>query len=161
MINYFYFSIIFKIKTITMIDTAELIRRITEYINSQPDDISKKELKKAIGDIYDELTKTEKKAKKTAKSSDSENDEKPEKKTRTITKYNAFMKEKMAYLKENETPDNKMNAKEKMLHIAKLWREEKEAKKADVDSEAGEANTDVEKPKGKTPRAGMGVKKGK
>jgi hypothetical protein len=71
------------------------------------------------------------------------------------------MKEKMAYLKENETPDNKMNAKEKMLHIAKLWREEKEAKKADVDSEAGEANTDVEKPKGKTPRAGMGVKKGK
>jgi len=142
-----------------MIDTAELIRRITEFINSQPDDISKKELKKAIGDIYDELTKTEKKAKKTAKSS--ENDEKPEKKTRTLTFYNSFMKEKMAYLKENETPDNKMNAKEKMLHIAKLWREEKEAKKADVDGEVGEKTDAKKSNKGKTPRAGMGAKKGK
>ena len=148
-----------------MINTAELIRCITEFINSQPDDISKKELKKAIGDIYDELTKTEKKAKKTAKSSDSENDEKPEKKTRTLTFYNAFIKEKMAYLKENETPDTKMNAKEKMSHIAKLWREKKEAKKAEVDGEVGEnteeTQTDAKKPKNKTPRAGMGAKKEK
>jgi len=154
-----------------MIDTAELIRRITEFINSQPDDISKKELKKAIGDIYDELTKPEKKTKKSAKSSDSDGEEK---KKRAPTKYNAFMKEQMAILKQNETPDTKMNAKEKMLHITKLWQEAKDAKKDDivasstvdevikkVDSEAGEEKVDIEKPKGKTPRAGMGVKKGK
>ena len=80
----------------------------------------------------------------------------------------------MAILKQNETPDTKMNAKEKMLHITKLWQEAKDAKKDDivasstvdevikkVDSEAGEEKVDIEKPKGKTPRAGMGVKKGK
>jgi hypothetical protein len=159
-----------------MIDKAELIRRITEYINSQPDDISKKELKKAISDIYDELTKTVKKTKKSAKaaSSDSDSDEKPEKKKRALTKYNAFIKEHMAVLKQNETPETKMNAKEKMLHISKLWQEAKEAMNDDtgasstvdevvkeVDSEAGEAKVDVKKPKGKTPRAGMGAKKGK
>ena len=154
-----------------MIDNTELIRRIIEFINAQPDDISKKELKKAIGDIYDELTKPEKKTKKSAKSSDSDGEEK---KKRAPTKYNAFMKEQMAILKQNETPDTKMNAKEKMLHITKLWQEAKDAKKDDivasstvdevikkVDSEAGEEKVDIEKPKGKTPRAGMGVKKGK
>ena len=173
-----------------MIDTAELIRRITEYINSQSDDISKKELKKAISDIYDELTKTVKKTKKSAKaaSSDSDSDEKPEKKKRALTKYNAFIKEQMAVLKQNETPETKMNAKEKMLHISKLWQEAKEAKNDEVveeaDGEAGEAKTKKpkdkassvgkksndetveeaggdEKPKNKTPRAGMGAKKGK
>ena len=159
-----------------MIDNTELIRRIIEFINAQPDDISKKELKKAIGDIYDELTKTVKKTKKSAKTStsDSDSDEKPEKKKRALTKYNIFVKEQMAILKQNETPDTKMNAKEKMLHITKLWQEAKDAKKDDivasstvdevikkVDSEAGEEKVDIEKPKGKTPRAGMGVKKGK
>jgi hypothetical protein len=142
-----------------MIDTAELIRRITEYINSQPDDISKKELKKAISDIYDELTKTVKKTKKSAKaaSSDSDSDEKPEKKKRALTKYNAFIKEQMAVLKQNETPETKMNAKEKMLHISKLWQEAKEAKNDEVveeaDGEAGEADGD-KKPKNKASSVG-------
>ena len=142
-----------------MIDTTEFIRRITEFITAQPDDISKKELKKAIGDIYDELTKPEKKTKKSAKSSDSDGEEK---KKRAPTKYNAFIKEQMAILKQTETPETKMNAKEKMLHISKLWQE---AKKADDTKETEEAKKDetveVEKAKGKTPRAGMGVKKGK
>ena len=154
-----------------MIDKAELCRRITEYINSQPDDISKKELKKAISDIYDELTKTVKKTKKSAKaaSSDSDSDEKPEKKKRALTKYNIFMKEQMAILKQNETPETKMNPRENMLHITKLWREAKEAKNDDtgasstvdevvdeVDS-GKEAKVD-EKPKDKASR---GAKKGK
>jgi hypothetical protein len=144
-----------------MVDTAELIRRITEFITAQPDDISKKELKKAIGDIYDELTKTVKKTKKSAKSSDSDGEEK---KKRAPTKYNAFIKEQMAILKQTETPETKMNAKEKMLHISKLWQE---AKKADDIKESDDAkkdetsDVDVEKSKGKTPRAGMGAKKGK
>jgi hypothetical protein len=133
-----------------MIDTFELIVRISEFITAQPDDISKKELKKAIGDIYDELTKPEKKTKKTAKSSDSDGEEK---KKRAPTKYNAFIKEQMAILKQTETPETKMNAKEKMLHISKLWQETKEAK-SDEQSEV-----DVEKPKGKTPRGA--AKKGK
>lgn len=116
-----------------MVNIAELIKRITDFINSKDEELSKKELKKAISDIYDALNKPEKKTRKSKKDTDC-SDEKPEKKKRPPTAYNLFMREQMAKLKESESDDEKMTAKAKMEFIANLWKQKKES-----DSEKEEA----------------------
>jgi hypothetical protein len=88
---------------------TELIDRITNYITSQTDKINKNELKKAIGKIYDDIEKSNKK---------------DEPKKRQPSPYNNFVKEKMNLLKNDV--DNKMNQKEKMEYIASLWKQEKD-----------------------------------
>jgi hypothetical protein len=170
-----------------MLDIAELIKRITEYINSQDEELSKKELKKAIGEIYDAMTKPEKKARKSKKDKDSsDSEEKVEKKKRAPTAYNLFMREQMAKLKESESEDDKMTAKAKMEYIASLWKDkkasesegdEKKDKKEEEDDEDKEDKEDKKedekkeeedeedkgdkKKKGGAPRKALGVKKGK
>jgi hypothetical protein len=109
-----------------------LINRISDYITSQNENITKYELKKAVGEIFDEVVV--KKSKK--KNSEASN--------RPLSKYNNFIKEYMAILKEQS--DNTMTAKQKMAHIAVLWKQQKEEKKEE----------DEEKPKGKTPRKALG-----
>jgi hypothetical protein len=101
---------------------SELIQRITDFLSSSSEDISKKELTAAISKLYDEMKKPEKKEKKENK----EIDENEEKKKRAPTAYNIFMKEQMAKLKEEETSETKMSGKEKMSHIAALWKKKKE-----------------------------------
>ena len=49
-------------------------------------------------------------------------DKKDDKNKREPTTYNLFMKEQMAKLNEEETKENKMTGKEKMSHIASLWK---------------------------------------
>jgi hypothetical protein len=112
---------------------TELINCINNYIMSQTEKITKNDLKKAVGEIFDELTKTKKRN--------------SEAKKRPPTEYNKFVKEHMAILKQQ--PDNKMNAKEKMEHIALLWKEQKQ-KKPEIKEE------EPEKFKGKTPRKALG-----
>ena len=160
-----------------MVNITELIQRITDFINSRDEELSKKELKKAISDIYDALTKTDKKVRKSRKNKDSsDSDSSTEKKKRTPTAYNLFMKEQMAILKDSETDDSKMTAKAKMEFIAALWNKEKDAKKdsseddADDDSEKkdddskkndgdSEQKDGDSKKKGKAPRKALNVKK--
>jgi len=91
---------------------TELINRITEFLNSASEDISKNDLTAAISKLYDEMKKPNKK---------------DDKKKREPTAYNLFMKEQMAKLKEEETKENKMTGKEKMSHIASLWKAKKES----------------------------------
>ena len=159
-----------------MLDIAELIKRITEYINSQDEELSKKELKKAIGEIYDAMTKPEKKARKSKKDKDSsDSEEKVEKKKRAPTVYNLFMREQMAKLKESETEDDKMTAKAKMEYIASLWKdkkasesegddEKKDDKKKEDDKDEEEKGDDEEekgdkKKKRGAPRKALGAKR--
>jgi hypothetical protein len=104
---------------------SELIQRITDFLSSSSEDISKKELTVAISKLYDEMKKPEKKEDKIK---------------RPPTAYNIFMQEQMAKLKEEES---KMTGKEKMSHIAKLWKAKKES-----DSE-GEKDEDKEDKKAK------------
>jgi hypothetical protein len=91
---------------------TELINRITEFLNYASEDISKKDLTAAISKLYDDMKKPNKK---------------DDKKKREPTAYNLFMKEQMAKLKEEETKENKMTGKEKMSHIASLWKAKKES----------------------------------
>jgi len=112
-----------------------LINRISDYITSQNENLTKNELKKAVGEIFDEVVV--KKSKK--KNSEASN--------RPLSKYNNFIKEYMAILKEQS--DNTMTAKQKMAHIAVLWKQQKEEKKE-------EEKKEEEKPKGKTPRKALG-----
>ena len=142
-----------------MLDIAELIKRITDFINSKDEELSKKELKKAIGEIYDAMTKTEKKVRKSKKSS-SESDDSSEKKKRAPTAYNLFMREQMAILKEQETADtDKMTAKAKMEFIANLWKQHKAATSDESDKEEPSVSKTDESPAKSTPSKTTSVKK--
>lgn len=131
---------------------SELIKRISDYITSQTEKLNKNELKKVVGEIFDDVTKLKKKN--------------PDAKKRPPSEYNNYIKEHMAILKAD--PTNKMNAIEKMKHITLLWKEHKkqkeEVKEEDEiqevkkEEEIQEVKED-EKPKGKTPRKGLGVVK--
>lgn len=110
-------------------DNSELIARITAFIKSQTEEISKKDLTSTIGKIYDSLKKGKVEG---------------EVKKRAPSPYNLFMKEEMAKLKDNKD----MSSTEKFKHIAELWNKKKE-----------EENPEEDKPKGKTPRAALGKKK--
>ena len=148
-----------------MVNIAELIKRITDFINSKDEELSKKELKKAISDIYDALNKPEKKTRKSKKDNDC-SDEKTEKKKRPPTAYNLFMREQMAKLKESESDDDKMTAKAKMEFIANLWKQKKESEseKEDDDNkddkvvDEEEKKDDEKKKKGGAPRKALGKK---
>ena len=152
-----------------MVNIAELIKRITDFINSKDEELSKKELKKAISDIYDALNKPEKKTRKSKKDIDS-SDEKTEKKKRPPTAYNLFMREQMAKLKESESDDDKMTAKAKMEFIANLWKQKKESEsekeeeevKKDEEEEKKDDNEEKKedkKKRGGAPRKALGKKK--
>ena len=110
---------------------TELINRITEFLNSASEDISKKDLTAAISKLYNDMKKPEKKEDKIK---------------RPPTAYNIFMKEQMAKLKEEETKENKMTGKEKMSHIASLWKAKKES---DSDGDKEEEKEDKKKKKSK------------
>ena len=153
-----------------MVNIAELIKRITDFINSKDEELSKKELKKAISDIYDALNKPEKKTRKSKNDTDS-SDEKTEKKKRPPTAYNLFMREQMAKLKESESDDDKMTAKAKMEFIANLWKQKKESesekeedevKKDDKEEEEkkddNEDKKEEKKKRGGAPRKAIGKK---
>ena len=130
---------------------SELIKRISDYITSQTEKINKNELKKVVGEIFDDVTKLKKKN--------------PDAKKRPPSEYNNYIKEHMAILKAD--PTNKMNAIEKMKHITLLWKEHKkqkeEVKEEDEIQEVKEVKEEKEiqevkenkKPKGKTPRKGL------
>ena len=134
---------------------SELIKRISDYITSQTEKLNKNELKKVVGEIFDDVTKLKKKN--------------PDAKKRPPSEYNNYIKEHMAILKAD--PTNKMNAIEKMKHITLLWKEHKkqkeevkeedeiqEVKEVKEEKEIQEVKED-EKPKGKTPRKGLGAVK--
>ena len=89
---------------------SELATLITDFLNSASDNISKKELIKEITKIYDDMKKPE--------------EEKKEKKKREPTAYNIFMKEQMAKLKDE---GSELSGKEKMSHIAGLWKAQKKS----------------------------------
>jgi len=108
-------------------DNTELATRLSTYLTSQTDLVSKKEFLKAAGKIYTDLEKG-----KTAKKA---NDD-VEKKKREPTKYNLFMRSEMAVLKaqiQNGEVDAMTN-REMMAHVAKQWQEKKlsDDEKADV-----------------------------
>jgi hypothetical protein len=129
---------------------SELIKRISDYITSQTEKINKNELKKVVGEIFDDVTKLKKKN--------------PDAKKRPPSEYNNYIKEHMAILKAD--PTNKMNAIEKMKHITLLWKEHKKQKEEVKEEEIQEVKEEEiqevkedEKPKGKTPRKGLGAVK--
>ena len=108
-------------------DNTELATRLSTYLTSQTDLVSKKEFIKAAGKLYTDLEKG-----KTAKKA---NDD-VEKKKREPTKYNLFMRSEMAVLKaqiQNGEVDAMTN-REMMAHVAKQWQEKKlsDDEKADV-----------------------------
>jgi len=114
---------------------TELINRITEFLSSASADISRKELTVAISKLYDDMKKP---------------DKKEDKKKREPTAYNLFMKEQMAKLKEEETKENKMTGKEKMSHIAILWKAKKESdSEGEKEEDKEEDNEDKEDKKKK------------
>ena len=88
-------------------DNSELIASITAFIESQTEEISKKDLTSAIGKIYDSLKKKNVEG---------------EVKKRAPSPYNLFVKDEMAKLKENK----EMTSSEKFKHIAELWNKKKE-----------------------------------
>ena len=116
---------------------TELINRITEFLSSASADISKKELTAAISKLYDDMKKP---------------DKKEDKKKREPTAYNLFMKEQMAKLKEEETNENKMTGKEKMSHIASLWKAKKESDSEGEKEEDKEEEKEDKKKKKSKPR---------
>jgi alpha-galactosidase/6-phospho-beta-glucosidase family protein len=136
-------------------NNTELISRISEYITSQTNEITKNELKKAVGDIFDELKKSKKKSGNKSKKNNDETKKRPP------SVYNMFIKTQMEILK-NQT-NNVMNGKQKMEYIANLWKQEKgkeeEIKEEEIKEE--EIKEEEEQPikNGKTPRKGLGPKK--
>uniref|UniRef100_A0A6C0LIE6 Uncharacterized protein n=1 Tax=viral metagenome TaxID=1070528 RepID=A0A6C0LIE6_9ZZZZ len=133
---------------------SELIKRISDYITSQTEKINKNELKKAVGEIFDDVTKLKKKN--------------PDAKKRPPSEYNNYIKEHMAILKAD--PTNKMNAIEKMKHITLLWKEHKKQKEEVKEEEIKEVKEEEEEEeiqevkeeeilKSKTPRKGLGAVK--
>ena len=97
----------------------ELAVRISNYLSSQTDSIQKNELLKVIGKIYTDLEK--------GKSSKRTTNSDGEKKKREPTKYNLFMRSKMAELKEKiQSGELKLSNREMMTYISKLWKEENE-----------------------------------
>jgi len=155
---------------------SELIKRISDYITSQTEKLNKNELKKVVGEIFDDVTKSKKKN--------------PDAKKRPPSEYNNYIKEYMAILKAD--PANKMNAIEKMKHITLLWKEHKKQKEEvnkeneiqevkeeeeiqevkeeeiqevkeeeiqEVKEEEIQEDKEEVKPNGKTPRKGLGAVK--
>lgn len=111
-----------------IITKAEFLIELENKIKNEGDDeISPKELKKIIREIYKDAKKKAKADKKKEKL------ELKEKKARQPTAYNLFMKEKMNELKAEddkkiiEDPDYiKSSAKEKMVSIGVMWKKMKE-----------------------------------
>jgi hypothetical protein len=147
--------------------SSKLISRLTEFVSTQTEEPSKKDLTDALKEIY--------KSKKTKKSNDGE-----EKQKRKPSAYNIFYSEQSVIIKkkEEDTPKEKrMTAKEKMSYIAKLWKDQKSGEKFEdapaviLDeeteitpvSEPISAQTAKKKPEENKPvaKTSTGVKKGK
>jgi hypothetical protein len=106
--------------------SAKLISRLSEFVSTQTEEPSKKDLTDALKEIY--------KSKKNKKSNDGE-----EKQKRKPSAYNIFYAEQSAVIKkkEEDTPkDERMTAKEKMSYIAKLWKDQKTGEKFETAPEA-------------------------
>jgi hypothetical protein len=107
----------------------KLNARLVEFISTQTEKPSKKELEAAVKLVY----KTKKTQDKAEKESNSSLMEKPKRKP---SKYNMFYAEQSLLLKQQEEDKDtadKMTAKAKMLYIASLWKE-KNGKEADEDA---------------------------
>lgn len=116
-----------------MLDIAELIKHITEFINSKDEELSKK-VRKSRKDTSD-------------------SDDTTEKKKRAPTAYNLFIREQMAKLKEQETADTaKMTVKAKIQFITGLWIQHKAATSDESSDEPQVAKS--------TPRKSYGCKEG-
>jgi len=95
--------------------SSKLISRLTEFVSTQTEEPSKKDLTDALKEVY--------KSKKTKKSNDGE-----EKQKRKPSAYNIFYAEQSAVIKKKEEDipkDERMTAKKKMSYIAKLWKDQK------------------------------------
>lgn len=109
----------------------KLNARLAEFISTQTEKPSKKELEAAVKLVY----KTKKTQDKAEKESNSLLIEKPKRKP---SKYNMFYAEQSLILKQQEEDKDdadKMTAKAKMLYIASLW---KKKNGKEVDEEAPE-----------------------
>jgi hypothetical protein len=96
--------------------SSTLITRLTEFVSTQTEEPSKKDLENALKEIY-------KSKKTTKKSNDGE-----EKQKRKPSAYNIYYAEQSAIIKkkeENMPKEERMTAKDKMSYIAKLWHEKK------------------------------------
>jgi hypothetical protein len=119
--------------------SSKLISRLSDFIATQTEEPSKKDLSDALKEVY--------KSKKTKKS----NDEGDDKQKRKPSAYNIYYSEQSAIIKQREETipkDERMTAKEKMSYIAKLWKEQKSAEKSEDDSEITAAPVE-EKPAAK------------
>jgi hypothetical protein len=106
----------------------KLKQRLAEFVSTQSEEPSKKELEAALKIVFNEKKKQGKAEK------DKSNVEKPKRKP---TLYNIFYAEQSAILKQKESEEDeveKMTAKAKMLYIASLWKS-KNGKDADIDTE--------------------------
>jgi len=106
--------------------SSKLISRLAEFVSTQTEEPSKKDLADALKEIY-------KSKKTTKKSNDGE-----EKQKRKPSAYNIYYAEQSAIIKkkEEDTPkEERMTAKEKMSYIAKLWKEQKSGEKVEEESE--------------------------
>ena len=117
MILFYITNIIYNIEIVIM--SSKLISRLTEFVSTQTEEPSKKDLTDALKEIY--------KSKKNKKSNDGEDKQK-----RKPSAYNIFYAEQSAIIKkreENVAKEERMNAKEKMSYIAKLWKDQKTGEK--------------------------------
>jgi hypothetical protein len=111
-----------------------LVDKLTEFINSLSIKPSYKDINDAIKKIYNEETKVSTKPK------------------RPPSAYNIFFKTQSALMKES---GNTMNTKERMAHIAKLWKEKQnlginDQIKEETEEEIKEEEVKKEEEKAKT-----------
>jgi len=106
--------------------SSKLISRLSDFIATQTEEPSKKDLSDALKEVY--------KSKKTKKSTDGGDD----KQKRKPSAYNLYYSEQSAIIKQREETipkEERMTAKEKMSYIAKLWHEQKSVEKLDDKSD--------------------------
>jgi len=99
-------------------NNIELATRISAYLNTQSDIMSKSNFIKEMGKIYTDLEKGKSK----------KNNDETEKKKREPSKYNIFMRSEMAVLKAKiqSGEEKEMSNREMMTYISKIWQEKKE-----------------------------------
>jgi hypothetical protein len=100
--------------------SSKLITRLTEFVSTQSEEPSKKDLSDAIKQIY--------KSKKSKKTNDAGED----KQKRKLSAYNIFYAKQSENIKKKEESvpkEERMNAKAKMSYIAKLWNDQKTEEK--------------------------------
>ena len=113
---------------------AEISQKFYDDFSEVSEQISLKELKEKLSSIYKEKNAKKKSSKKEASKEDKkpskkeDSDEEKTKKKRGPTAYNAFLKEQMAILREQNMllpKEERPSVKDNMKKIAELWQEKK------------------------------------